>query len=111
MLPQALLTLTLSLAALAAPAPAPAALETRQSCAPVHLLIARASTEAAGEGILSSVADAIVRSSKQTLTRESVDYPALLTPYDTSSQAGTAAVKKQLAAYVARCPASKVVLL
>lgn len=110
MLPQALLTLTLSLAALAAPAPAPG-LETRQSCAPVHLLIARASTEAAGEGILSSVADAIVRSSKQTLTRESVDYPALLTPYDTSSQAGTAAVKKQLAAYVARCPASKVVLL
>jgi len=87
------------------------AVEKRQSCAPVHIIIARASTEAVGEGLIGGVADNVIRSSRQQVTKEAVNYPALLIPYGASSTAGTAAVKSQLTAYVNRCPNSKVVLM
>ncbi|KAK4082061.1 hypothetical protein PCL_06909 [Purpureocillium lilacinum] len=87
------------------------ALEDRQeSCAQIHLLVARGSTEPPGDGQLGSLAARIIRA-HQGATQEAIDYPALLNPYSTSVRAGTAAVLNQLTAYVRRCPNSMVVLL
>lgn len=61
--------LLLALSALAAATPA--TVEKREACGDVHLIIARASTEAPGDGIIGSVGDDIVSGSKQTVTRES----------------------------------------
>lgn len=86
-------------------------LSGRQSdCSPVHIITARASTEAPGEGIIGEVADGIADSNSD-VTREAVDYPAKLFPYDSSSEQGTQALNEQLTAYVDNCPESKVVLL
>ena len=83
----------------------------RQSeCSPIHIIAARASTEPAGEGIIGGVADGIVESNSD-VSREAVDYPAKLIPYDSSSQEGTEALTEQLTAYTSDCPDSKVVLL
>lgn len=84
---------------------------SRQSdCSAVHIITARASTEPAGEGIIGGVADGIEESNSD-VSREAVDYPAKLMPYDDSSQKGTEALTEQLTAYVNECPDSQVVLL
>lgn len=44
-------------------------------------------------------------------TVEAIDYPAVLSPYDTSSYNGTQTTTKQLESYVDRCDRGKVVLL
>ncbi|PGH13978.1 hypothetical protein AJ80_06118 [Polytolypa hystricis UAMH7299] len=92
------------------PLPSKPRYEKRQSCAPVHIITARASTERAGEGIIGSVASNIVRANPGT-TRDSVDYPALLFPYASSSSQGVSALTEQLTDFVNQCPDSKVVLL
>lgn len=81
-----------------------------QDCAPVHVITARGSKEDPGEGAVAPLTDLIVAANKGA-TREAVDYPALLLPYDDSSSKGTQAVTDQLTAYVDRCPDSKVVLV
>jgi acetylxylan esterase len=80
-------------------------------CTSVGIITARASTEASGEGIIGSLAQLIQQRSSQTVSRASVDYPALLFPYASSSAAGVAALKKQLTAAVQKCPDQKIVLL
>ncbi|KAJ3300127.1 hypothetical protein HK104_004047 [Borealophlyctis nickersoniae] len=91
----------------------PATLSKRQSaCGAVHILVARGSTEAQGEGALSQMVTKIkTRLSGTTVTSEAIRYPALLEPYDYSSAQGTAAVKSQLTAAASRCPTSKIVLM
>jgi acetylxylan esterase len=42
---------------------------------------------------------------------EAIDYPALLTPYDTSSFNGTKTTTKQLKSYVGKCSKARIVLL
>ena len=84
---QLLLLSLLPFAAIAIPVTAPAG-----SCATVGIITARASTEAAGEGIIGSSATAIQSGSTQTVSRTSVDYPALLYPYVQSVQSGVAAM-------------------
>lgn len=79
-------------------------------CAPVHLLVARGSTEAPGFGQLNSLATKIVQGNSGA-TKEAIDYPAKLQPYGPSVSAGVTAVKNQLSAYVQKCPDSKIVLL
>ncbi|KAH0607804.1 uncharacterized protein H6S33_002838 [Morchella sextelata] len=86
-------------------------LETRADCAPVHIIAARASTEAAGPGIIGDVMDDVVSQSSQTITTASVDYPATLTDYAASSASGTAALKTMLTNQVAACPNQKIVLM
>lgn len=81
------------------------------SCAQVGIITARASTESPGEGIIGTLAGLIQSNSKQTVSRASVDYPALLVPYAQSSAAGTAALTKQLTQAVQDCPSQKIVLL
>lgn len=86
--------------------------DTSTSCTPIHIIVARASGEAAGQGILSSLSTRIIDANPSgDTTVEAVDYPATLLNYVSSSSNGTEATKKQLEAYVDACPDAKIVLL
>jgi hypothetical protein len=95
-------------AALAAPA---LAVASSGGCAQVSIITARASTEAAGEGITGALVTQIVNASTQTVSRASVSYPASLNNYANSSLQGINALKSQLTSLVQSCPNTKVVLL
>jgi acetylxylan esterase len=100
----------LVLSAVAA-APASAVASSGSGCAQVSIITARASTEAAGEGITGNLVTAIVNASTQTVSRASVNYPATLQNYASSSLQGINALKSQLTTLVQNCPNTKVVLL
>lgn len=103
------LLLAMSSLALAVPR---AELEDRESaCGDAHLIVARGSIEPPGEGIIITVAATIAVTSHQNITQEAIDYPALLDPYDLSVTNGTAAVKRQVAAFAQRCPQTEIVLI
>jgi len=76
----------------------------------VHMIVARASTEAPGEGIIGAVATQVQQSVPGS-DAEAVDYPATLTDYLNSEASGVAAMTKLIQSYVARCPNSKIALL
>jgi len=100
----------LSLATLALPAVSAAAPPTG-GCAAVNLIVARASTEAPGEGVTQSLATQIVNSSTQTVSQEAVVYPATLTNYASSESQGVTNAEQELTAAVQNCPNQKQVLL
>jgi acetylxylan esterase len=100
----------LSLSVLAAPV-ASAATPPASGCAAVNLIVARASTEAAGEGITQALATQIVDSSTQTVSQEAVVYPATLTNYTSSESQGVTDAEQELTTAVANCPSQKEVLL
>jgi acetylxylan esterase len=100
----------LSIAALASRA-AGAAGAPASGCAAVNLIVARASTEAPGEGITQSLATQIVNSSKQTVSQEAVVYPATLTNYASSESLGVTNAEQELTTAVNNCPNQKEVLL
>ena len=85
-------------------------LQPRATCAPIHIIAARASTEAPGPGAIGSLAT-LIQNAHAGTDLESVDYPATLDNYDSSSAQGTAALTSQLTKYTAACPDAKVVLL
>ncbi|KAF2092120.1 carbohydrate esterase family 5 protein [Saccharata proteae CBS 121410] len=86
-------------------------LETRQiTCAPVHIITARGSTEPQGNGALSSLV-ALIQKAHPSATTEAVVYPATLDNYSSSSSNGAAALTAQLTKYVEACPCSEIVLL
>jgi hypothetical protein len=76
----------------------------------VHMIVARASTEAPGQGIIGAVATS-VQGMIPGSDSEAVDYPATLQNYNTSEPAGTTAMTKLITEYAARCPNSKIALL
>jgi acetylxylan esterase len=80
------------------------------ACAAVHIITARASTEAPGEGITGALVDQIIDTSNQSITRASVTYPATLNNYASSSAQGVTALKTQLTTQVQNCPDQKIVL-
>jgi hypothetical protein len=80
-------------------------------CAAVNVITARASTEQPGEGSTGTVAQAIQSGSKQTVSRESVSYPATLTNYNTSESQGVTNAEQELTTAVRNCPDQKQVLL
>ncbi|HEU4734030.1 MAG TPA: cutinase family protein [Kofleriaceae bacterium] len=91
--------------------PAPAASDQAiDACAAVHIITARASTEAPGEGITGALVDQIINTSNQSITRAAVDYPATLNNYASSSAQGVSALTQQLTAQVQACPSQKIVL-
>jgi hypothetical protein len=100
----------LSLTAFAGPT-ARAVAPPASGCAAVNLIVARASTEAAGEGITQSLATQIVNSSTQTVSQEAVVYPATLTNYTSSESQGVTNAKQELTTAVSKCPNQKEVLL
>lgn len=80
-------------------------------CAAVHIIAARASTEAPGPGIIGALVAQIQQQSRQTVSTVAVNYPATLTNYATSSAQGTAATKTLLNNQAAACPDQKIVLV
>jgi hypothetical protein len=102
--------LCLPVAALAAPR-ADAAAPPSSGCAAVNLIVARASTEAPGEGITQSLATQIVERSTQTVSQEAVVYPATLTNYASSESQGVTNAEQELTTAVKNCPSQKEVLL
>lgn len=90
--------------------PATAVPAPGSGCAAVHVITARASTEAPGEGITGALVTQIVNSSQQTVSRASVNYPATLNNYANSSAQGVTALKQQLSTQVQNCPSQKIVL-
>jgi len=76
----------------------------------VHMIVARASTEAPGQGIIGAVATQV----QQTVPgsdSEAVDYPATLTDYQASEASGVAGMQTLIESYAARCPNSKIALM
>jgi hypothetical protein len=74
------------------------------------MIVARASTEQPGEGIIGAVATQVQQSVPGS-DSEAVDYPATLNDYTFSESAGVSAMKSLIQSYVARCPSSKIALL
>jgi acetylxylan esterase len=84
--------------------------QAQAGCAPIHIIVARASTEAKGYGVTGTLARAVEKDIPGT-TSEPIDYPAVLSPYFQSEAAGVRETKKQLTAYVKRCPQTKMILM
>lgn len=76
----------------------------------VHMIVARASTEQPGQGIIGSVATQVQQAVPGS-DSEAVDYPATLTDYLTSEASGVAAMTKLIQDYLTRCPSSKIALM
>lgn len=81
------------------------------SCASgVHVIVARASTEQPGTGIIGAVArDVQAEVSGSDIA--AVDYPALLKPYVPSQTNGVAALTRMVQEYAGRCPHTRMVLM
>jgi len=79
-----------------------------QKCAPVHMIVARGSGEARGEGVTSKLSTA-VKGALPGTTSEALDYPAKM-PYNGSMAVGSVNLKKVITNYTAACPSSKIVL-
>jgi acetylxylan esterase len=79
-------------------------------CADAHVITARGSTEAPGEGSTGALVTQIVTASDQTVSRAAVNYPATLTNYARSSAQGVSALTTQLTRQVRQCPDQKIVL-
>lgn len=94
-----------------AAAPSSTAAPRASGCAPVNLIVARASTETAGEGVTQRLATQIVNSSKQTVSQEAVVYPATLSNYVSSESRGVSNAELELTTAVHNCPNQKEVLL
>jgi len=78
-------------------------------CPPVHIIVARASGEPQGEGIIGSLASTL----KQQIpgaTSEALVYPAKI-PYEGSISVGVTNMKAAIANYTQSCPTGKVVIL
>jgi acetylxylan esterase len=80
------------------------------ACAPVHLIVARASLEPPGYGIIGSLSREL-QSRVPGTTSEAIAYPATLSDYGNSIAEGTAAVINRVTSYAQSCPSSKIVLL
>jgi hypothetical protein len=88
-------------------------LEDRQtsSCATgVHIIVARASGEQQGEGIIGQVATDVVNQIPGS-DSVAVDYPATLENYESSESQGVTAMANLIEQYTSSCPNSKIVLM
>jgi hypothetical protein len=100
----------LALAAFA-PIQAGATVFSGSGCAQVNIIVARASTEAQGQGIIGALATQVQNNSAQTVSTEAVVYPATLNNYANSESQGVTNAKQELATAVRNCPNQKQVLM
>jgi acetylxylan esterase len=81
------------------------------TCAPVHLFVARGTTESPGDGQIGSLAQLVLQANPGA-TKESIDYPANTDPsYIASVTKGIDAVTEQVISYASACPNSTLVLI
>jgi hypothetical protein len=88
-------------------------LEDRQtsSCVTgVHIIVARASGEQQGEGIIGQVASNVVNQIPGS-DSIAVNYPATLYNYQSSESQGVTAMTNLIEQYTSSCPNSKIVLM
>lgn len=90
--------------------PVPGVSGENRSCAPVHIFVARGTSEPPGAGSIGSLADLVVQSYPEA-TVEAIDYPAAADPYIQSVNQGIDAVTDQLSNYTNKCHNSQVVLM
>ncbi|KZL74238.1 carbohydrate esterase family 5 protein (cutinase) [Colletotrichum tofieldiae] len=76
----------------------------------VHIIVARASTERPGTGVIGAIANNI-QTQIPGSDIEAVDYPAELNPYKPSQKAGVTAMTKLVQNYAAACPQTQMVLM
>ncbi|OHX00006.1 carbohydrate esterase family 5 protein [Colletotrichum incanum] len=76
----------------------------------VHIIVARASTERPGTGVIGAIANN-VQARIPGSDIEAVDYPAELNPYKPSQKAGVTAMTKLVQDYAAACPQTQMVLM
>lgn len=76
----------------------------------VGMIVARASTEDPGTGIIGAVADDVA-SQIPGSTITSVDYPATLQNYQSSEAQGVAAMTQLVQNFTTSCPGAKMVLM
>ncbi|KAL2878794.1 hypothetical protein SGCOL_006023 [Colletotrichum sp. CLE4] len=76
----------------------------------VHMIVARASTEQPGTGVIGAITNNI-QSQVPGSDIVPVDYPALLNPYQPSQKAGVTAMTKLVQDYAKACPQTKMVLM
>lgn len=98
------------LASTASALPANAITKRQIDCAPVHLIVARASGENPGEGIIGAVSED-VQARVAGSDAEAVDYPATLANYQESEAEGVAEMTRLVTEYAAACPDSEIVLM
>ncbi|KAB8212868.1 cutinase [Aspergillus novoparasiticus] len=90
--------------------------EQKNNFSPIHLFIARGTTEPPGDGMMHSLAQRIIADlGSERADREAIDYPATglgeYTAYMDSVRKGSEAIALQVTNYASRCPTSKLVLL
>lgn len=76
----------------------------------VGMIVARASTEAPGTGVIGSVANDVAKQIPGS-TITAVDYPATLENYTTSEGQGVAAMTVLVQNFTTSCPGAKMVLM
>jgi acetylxylan esterase len=111
--PRLTAALAVLMGSLALASPTPLDVDKRQSapCAPVHLFVARGTTELPGDGSIGSLAQLVLQANPGA-TKESIDYPANTDPtYIASVTSGIEAVTEQVTSYVSACPNSTLVLI
>lgn len=109
--------------ALAHPAPAHQVLEKRQytqeqlynktsttDCSNAHIIVNRATGEPPSQGVIGTLATIITTRIPGT-TVQWVDYPAVLIPYDQSTDTGIRMTKDAIRTYADKCPNAKIVML
>jgi hypothetical protein len=92
-------------------APALATASSNSPCATVDIIVARASTEKEGTGVIGALAEEVQKGVKATVAIRAVKYPAQLFPYEPSVQAGDKAIREELTEEVGKCPGQRILLL
>ncbi|KAJ5103025.1 cutinase [Penicillium argentinense] len=81
------------------------------NCAPVHLFVARGTSESPGDGSIGSLAQLVLQENPEA-TQEAIDYPAAPFPfYITDVSIGIKAVTNQFMHYTSLCPNSTLVFI
>lgn len=76
----------------------------------VHIIVARGSNEAPGEGRIGSVTT-LIKQAIPGSRSEAITYPATLNNYQSSETQGVAAMVQAIASYVRACPNGRFALL
>jgi acetylxylan esterase len=83
---------------------------SQTTCSDVHLIVDRATGEPPSQGVIGTLATEITTRLPGT-TVEWVNYPAVLVPYDQSTNSGIEMTKSAIQKYADSCPNAKIVLL